>query len=873
MKQQTQIDELLKSICFQCMKIRKNHLVCEHCGYDYRQFEQHPQFLNPGYILKKKYLLGIPLASDGFNNTYMAYDITTHQRKVVKEYFPVGLAGRSVDRRHVRPNSDEAQNELFVFGKRAFLKEAMTLSDIRMQHVLHVVNYFSENNTAYMVQDYIDGTDLSRHLVIKGGKITLHEALEIILPILSTLHKLHKIFIFHYNLTLAKIMIVPMGYPVIFGFGQTKQLLAKQSLSFRQTIQYNEAPPEQFLTDAKMGAWSDVYSCGIIFYQLITGKTPPTARDRLKNDQWVPANQVQGVNISVELSDVIDNAVGLDTNERYKSTHELSRAIKTKMPKEDTQKNKSFYLFFSIFIMILFALIGFFHFFSQNNVQPIKKTMKRPLIIESVKREKINQMDETIHLSRPIEPVRMPETSASQPKHVTQVQISNEEVPSPSQSEPFQEQTTLSKPQESQDKSLRICGDQELCNQLMPSLVHHFFEKSGIQNISRKTVENGNIQIYGQQKNQGYLFAIESVPTTKAYQWLLYGQCDMVISGQRIQKKSPIQPVAKPDETDLRPTEYVIAMDGIVAMVHPSNPIQNLQIQEIQKIFRGQDKRWPFSDTSQEIHIYTPKSSSDLYQVFQKKFLDGKKLHATREFEDLDSLSKYLHKDPNGIGLCSLPFIYDNQPLAIADHEIDPVRPGYFSVSIDSYLMIRNIYLYTVLVSAEENTLPFVTFIQSSKGQEVVKRCGYVDCTIKALGSRRELWQKPFNKAVFNKLVKITRQTQKLSMNFYFKSNDYQLTGESSQKLKQLISWLRRKAGMLKIYVIGYSDSRGAYRQNCLVALKRAETVAREMKISGIYVDEIVTACEEFPIASNQTNAGRFKNRRVEIWVKPVRMP
>jgi serine/threonine protein kinase/outer membrane protein OmpA-like peptidoglycan-associated protein len=862
MKQHTQTEQLMKTICFQCMRIQKNELICEHCGYDFRQFKQHPQFLDPGYILKEKYLLGISLASDGFNNTYMAYDLTTNRRMVVKEYFPVGLSSRGVDRHHVRPNSDEAQNELFVFGKRAFLKEAMSLSDIRMQHVLHVVNYFSENNTAYMVLDYIDGTDLSRHLVIRGGRLTLHEAIEIILPILSTLHKLHKKNIYHYNLTLAKIIIVQPGYPVFFGFGQSKQMLAKQSESVRQSIKYAEAPPEQFISNAKIGSWSDVYSCGIIFYQMITGKTPPTAKDRIQKDQWLPASQVQGVNIPDELSDVINHAVTLDTNERIKSTHELSKAIKTKMPKQKTQKQSPL-LFISTVLLVVVSLVGLYQLlFYSKNEQPKKMPVKRPLVIEAEKPKKKPIMMEKQNSAKKF----VLESHEDTPiKKTKQNQIVQQAV--------LKEQKSIPQELQSPETALRICGDREFCTHLVPSLVQGFFDISNIKRISQQTGENGNYYMLGKRENQSYQFDIESVHTKKAYEGLQYGQCDILVTGQKMLKSGPTKSLTKTEEIELRPTEYVIAMDGIVAMVHPDNSLQNLTIQETQDIFSGKVKQWAFSSKTKNIHIYTPISISDLYQVFQNQFLDGKAIHATREFEDLNSLSRYLHKDPYGIGLCSLPFIYDNKPLAIADYEIDPVRPGYFSVSIDSYLMIRKIYLYAILVSAAEFTLPFITFIQSNKGQELVKQCGYVDCTIKALGSRRELWQKPINKAVFNKLVKITRQTQKLSMNFYFKSNDYQLIPESSKKLKQLISWLGRKSGMLKIYVIGYSDSRGSYRQNCLVALKRAETVAREMKISGIYVDEIVTACEEFPIASNQTETGRLKNRRVEIWVQTMRLP
>jgi serine/threonine protein kinase/outer membrane protein OmpA-like peptidoglycan-associated protein len=860
MKQHTQPEQVMQTICFQCMRIRKNGAVCEHCGYNFGQYKKNQQFLDPGTILKEKYLLGIPLASDGFNHTYMAYDMTTNRRMVVKEYFPEGLCSRGVDRSHVRPNADEAQNELFVFGKRAFLKESMTLSDIRMQHVLHVINYFSENNTAYMVLDYIDGTDLSRHLTIRGGRLTLHEAIEIILPILSTLHKLHKINIFHYNLTLAKIMIVPQGYPVILGFGQTKQMLAKQSAAVRHTIQYTEAPPEQFVSNAKIGAWSDVYSCGILFYQMITGKTPPPAKKRLQKDQWVPACQVQGVSIPVELSDVINHAVTLDTNERIKTAQEFSKAIKTKMPRQAAQKGKPL-LFFFISLFFVCGLIGYYQFFSSKKGQPTKNVLKRPLVIASEQQQTMPQTrDKKIYS----------DNTELQPQDITRVQQTIHKDPL-TKKEPLQK--NISQKEQSSLLALRICGDRELCSQLMPSLVRGFCEISHIRSLSQQTGENGMIQLSGKLNDQNFQFNIESAQSRQAYDWLQYGRCDIFVSGQQILKSDLSKSLTKTQETELCPSEYLIAMDGIVAMVHPTNPVQYLSIQEISDIFLGKVKQWTYNDGAKDIHVYTPKSTSDLYDFFQNQFLNGKKIHATKKFEHLDALSKMLHKDPYGIGLCSLPFIYDNQPLAIADHEIDPVRPGYFSVSIDSYLMIRKIYLYTILVSSPEFTLPFVTFVQSDKGQSIVKKCGYVDCMIKALGSRRELWQKPVNKAVFDKLVKITRQTQKLSMNFYFNYNDYQLTKESSKKLKQLKLWLKRKAGMLKIFVIGYSDSSGAYRQNCLVALKRAEVVAREMKISGIYVDEIVTACEEFPIASNQTEKGRLKNRRVEIWVQAMRMP
>ncbi|MBF0452894.1 MAG: protein kinase [Candidatus Magnetomorum sp.] len=833
------------------MKTKKGGGVCDHCGYDNQQYKGHPQFLDPGTTLKEKYLLGIPLGNDGFNNTYIAFDLTTKQSVVVKEYFPIGLASRGVDRHHVKPNTDESQNELFVFGKRAFLKEGMSLSDIRMQHIVPVINYFSENNTGYLVTSFIEGTDLSRHLIIKGGRLSIKEAIEIIIPVLSTLHKLHKKNIFHYNLSLSKILFVHQGYPVILGFGQAKQMMDKQSECIRNTIQYENAPPEQYHPKGKFGAWSDVYCCGIILYQMITGIKPQISSLRLKQDQWIPAIHYQTVKISQELSDIIDHAVSVESNNRYKTTREFMKAIKARMPKHTKVPGKTF-LFFIILSLFIVGSLGLKFFYFENK-QDIRSSV---VLVETNTMTQQKELKEPVSSPPKIEEITPvinetppPDISEAQMQAITPVALPSEEKPSA---------TTV----------LRICGDRELCDYLAPELANAFLQTKDVDDISKQVDDKENIHIFGKHADEMFQINIETTGTDMAFEGLQYNRCDVLLSGRKIREKER-QSFSNTDETDHSETEHIIALDGIVILTHSSNPVRSLDIQAIKDIFSGVIHRWEqVGGREGDIRIYTPEVVSDLYQNFKYHVLGGKDISSDKTFRYLERLSKALRDDPEGIGLCSLPFIFDNQAMAIADHEIDPVRPAYFSISTDEYLLIRNLYLYTVLVSASESTLPFVSFVQSSKGQELIKQCGYVDCSVKALGSRRELWKKPVNPAVFKKLVEITRQTRKLSMNFYFKNNEYQLTPDCHQKLKQLTAWLKHHSGMIKIYVIGYSDSIGSYRQNCIVALKRAEMVAREMKISGIYVDDIVTACEEFPIASNQTEIGRNKNRRVEIWIK-----
>jgi len=865
----------IQTICFQCMEMKKTGSVCNHCGYDHRQYKSHPQFLEPGIILKKKYILGIPLGNDGFNNTYVAIDQKSNQRIVVKEYFPIGLSGRGVDKLFVKPHSDESQHELFVFGKRAFLKEAMTLSDIRMTNIVPIINYFSENNTAYIVSPFIEGTDLARHLVIRGGRLSVREAVDIMIPILATLYKLHKKNIFHYNLSPSKIMIVHQKDPIILGFGQAKQMMDKQSERIRKTIQYNHAPPEQYHPKGKFGPWSDVYCCGIILYQMMTGKLPQTADRRLKKDLWIPAIKCQGVTISKELSEVIDHSVSVEHSSRYKSAREFMQAIKSRMPRHSKPPGKTmlFIIILAAFIMSSFGLKYLYvekdtdHYSSLVQLDiPLKnKTVtisKGPPIIEDI----------PVPDTKPFASKNDTITMGKEPSIVKEMPAPDKEIPVSNMSEP-QHQTSTFSVKSPEKKStivneLRICGDQELCDHLTPFLIKAYLETKKVDHILQQMDDQKNVQFIGNVSDGTIQITIASSGTHTAFEMLQYNHCDVILSGKKMNASQQTY-FSTIDEAEHSEIEHLIALDGIVIFNHSDNPVRSLTIKEVQDIFSGNIKQWDqIGGRSGDIRIYAPQSISDLYQEFKERMLAGKNIKVDQRFRYLDKLSKALSEDPNGIGICSLPFILDNQAIAIADYEIDPVRPSYFSISTDEYLLRRYLYLYTILVSASELTFPFVSFVQSPKGQDVIKQCGYVDCSVKALRSRRELWNKPVNPAVFKKLVDITKQSRKLSMNFYFKNNAYQLTSDGRQQMKQLISWLKHQPPSIKICVIGYSDSIGAYRHNCLVALRRAEMVAREMKTNGIYVDDIETACEEFPIASNQTETGRYKNRRVEIWLR-----
>jgi phosphate transport system substrate-binding protein len=70
------------------------------------------------------------------------------------------------------------------------------------------------------------------------------------------------------------------------------------------------------------------------------------------------------------------------------------------------------------------------------------------------------------------------------------------------------------------------------------------------------------------------------------------------------------------------------------------------------------------------------------------------------------------------------------------------------------------------------------------------------------------------------------------------------------------------------LILIGFADAKGSHSRNCKLSEDRANIVKRELELEDLSISQVVGLCEEAPVASNDTDEGREKNRRVEVWVK-----
>ena len=117
--------------------------------------------------------------------------------------------------------------------------------------------------------------------------------------------------------------------------------------------------------------------------------------------------------------------------------------------------------------------------------------------------------------------------------------------------------------------------------------------------------------------------------------------------------------------------------------------------------------------------------------------------------------------------------------------------------------------------------------------------------------------------AVYNRYADLAKR---LSLNFRFNYGDQDLDNKGKRDLERLIEFMEQNQGR-RLVLMGYSDSIGAKIKNTQLSLNRAKAVEKELEARGIPVMAVEGLGEALPVANNDNEQGRERNRRVEVWL------
>jgi len=264
-------------------------ISCAACGAPLGAVAVAPDALASGAKLQSgNFTIEKVLGQGGFGITYLVADNSLGRRAAIKEFFPASCARRDATVQPAGNLTLAAYHE----ARRRFLEEARHLARFHHSGIVAVHSVFEENNTAYMVMEYLQGQPLGAVLHERGGRLDEDEALGIMRKVGSSLEVVHAAGLLHRDIKPDNIVACADGRVVLIDFGTARDFAAGSTQGHTVAVTPGYAPLEQYASRAARGIYTDVYGLAATLYFLLTGEVPTAASDRAMGVLLPPVEQL-----------------------------------------------------------------------------------------------------------------------------------------------------------------------------------------------------------------------------------------------------------------------------------------------------------------------------------------------------------------------------------------------------------------------------------------------------------------------------------------------------------------------------------------------------------------------------------------------------
>ena len=352
----------------------------------------------------------------------------------------------------------------------------------------------------------------------------------------------------------------------------------------------------------------------------------------------------------------------------------------------------------------------------------------------------------------------------------------------------------------------------------------------------------------------------EGLGSGTAFVGLFDGSADLGASSRSI-KESEIEQAAA---IGLQLREYVLGYDGIAVLVHPSNPVGDLTIDQLSAIFSGAIDDWSVvGGPNRPIHRVSRPSYSGTHGFFKDHVLrkgrkDGKEEFApeTEFVEHSADIVERVATNPDSVTYLGMGWVGPTvKPVRVRPVPGEPgVLPSPETVRTGSYPIYRPLLLY-IRGEPTGELRGFLSFVLAGDGQALVAKHDFIPSDAPCTVCRTVAPDARAADGVGD--LEIHR--------VWFRFGATTLDGSAKSELAAVAE--RLQGGGLRALVVGHADSEGNAVQNRNVSLARALTVADHLRRLGVAAGllEVEAAGSDQPIATNESADGRSRNRRVDV--------
>lgn len=438
---------------------------------------------------------------------------------------------------------------------------------------------------------------------------------------------------------------------------------------------------------------------------------------------------------------------------------------------------------------------------------------------------------------------------------------------------------------------LSISGSAAMGAVMMPALLEGFAQRNGYETQQQDldaTLKQYSLTDSASGKQLARV-RIHATNSNEGFADLLANEADLVMSLREIraEEKARALEAGMGDMTEANRSR-VLALDAVVPVVSPQNPVQDISPAALAEVYAGRITNWQnLGGPDAPIVLHAPAETSGLGQAAEDQILAPAGLKMSRNMTrhaQSAQLADAVSRDPFALGIASYADAGNAQPLVLKGSCGRVLRATRRSIKTEDYPLTAPMFLYTPARRLPKIAREFLAFVRSPAAQIVIRRSGFVDQARETIpvdeqGDRLANAIASAGPEVplseLQRMVDRLGPMKRLSLSFRFEAGAVRLDAQSRSNVVQLAQDLEQgRFDARVLYFIGFSDGQGAADRNRQIALTRAETVRDAVRRAAetadlAQVDMGVDAFgEAMPLACDDSAWGRQANRRVEVWVR-----
>jgi phosphate transport system substrate-binding protein len=438
---------------------------------------------------------------------------------------------------------------------------------------------------------------------------------------------------------------------------------------------------------------------------------------------------------------------------------------------------------------------------------------------------------------------------------------------------------------------LHFSGAAAMAEVMMPALLESFAMRNGYRSERNPDGDSGlQVRLTDRATSKDVaVFSFGATTTDEGFADLLANQADIVLSMREIRPEERDRArEAGMGDLSLSNRSRVLALDAVVPVVAPGNPVREISPQNLALVFAGRITNWSdLGGPDAPIDLHLPDGTTGLGQSVEDRLLKP------AGFEPSDqiirhrlstSLADAVGRDPFALGIASYAETGNAQVLALTSGCGFTLRSNRRDIKTEDYPLTSPMFLYLPARRLPKIGREFLSFLRSADAQLVIRRAGFVDQTPEEIpiGAQGQRLANAITVAgpevrleELQRMVTRLAPMKRLTTSFRFETGSARLDAQSRSNVQQLARSLELgQYDARELLFVGFSDGEGAASANRDIALRRAEAVRRAVVEAAEAFDvarvslDIDAYGEALPMACDDSSWGRQVNRRVEVWVR-----